>query len=294
MDPNKNSLINKIEKAVPTMSKGQKSIAAYILANYERAAYMTAARIGEDAGVSESTVVRFAMELGFDGYPHFQKVLQEELKVRLTSVQRMRASIKLTDNDDIPGAVLQSDLEKLKKTIETLDRKSFNLAVDLILGANKIYILGVRSAAPLAAFLGFYFNLVFDNVRLVHTTSVSEMFEQILPVTTGDVVIGISFPRYSKRTIKAMEYSRTTGATVIAITDKAGTPVADNADICLMAPSDMASFVDSLVAPLSLINALIVAIGYKRQAVVTKTLEKLERIWDEYDVYDKGDVADGR
>jgi DNA-binding MurR/RpiR family transcriptional regulator len=294
MDQIKNSLINKIEKAIPTMSKGQKSIASYILANYERAAYMTAARIGEDAGVSESTVVRFAMELGFDGYPHFQKVLQEELKVRLTSVQRMRASVKLTDNDDILGAVLQSDLEKLKKTIETLDRKTFNLAVDLILGANKIYILGVRSAAPLAAFLGFYFNLVFDNVRLVHTTSVSEMFEQILPVTSGDVVIGISFPRYSKRTIKAMEYSRTTGATVIAITDKAGTPVADSADICLLAPSDMASFVDSLVAPLSLINALIVAIGYKRQAIVTKTLEKLERIWDEYDVYDKGDVADGR
>jgi DNA-binding MurR/RpiR family transcriptional regulator len=294
MDSAKNSLINRIEKSIPTMSKGQKSIAAYILANYEHAAYMTAARIGDDAGVSESTVVRFAMEMGFEGYPHFQKALQEELKVRLTSVQRMRASMKLTDNDDILGAVLQSDLEKLKKTLETLDRKTFNLAVDLILSANKIYILGVRSAAPLAAFLGFYFNLVFDNVRLVHTTSVSEMFEQILPVTSGDVVIGISFPRYSKRTIKAMEYTRTTGATVIAITDKAGTPVADNADLCLLAPSDMASFVDSLVAPLSLINALIVAIGYKRQAVVTKTLEKLERIWDEYDVYDKGDVPDGR
>jgi DNA-binding MurR/RpiR family transcriptional regulator len=293
MDSAKSSLINKIARDLPTMSKGQKSIASYILANYERAAYMTAAKVGEDAGVSESTVVRFAMELGFEGYPHFQKALQEELKVRLTSVQRMRASMKLTDNDDILGAVLQSDLEKLKRTIEHIDRKSFNLAVDLILGANKIYILGVRSAAPLASFLGFYFNLVFDNVRLVHTTSVSEMFEQILPVTSGDVVIGISFPRYSKRTIKAMEYSRTTGATVIAITDKTGSPVAENADICLFAPSDMASFVDSLVAPLSLINALIVAIGYKRQAAVTQTLEKLERIWDEYDVYDKGDVTNG-
>jgi DNA-binding MurR/RpiR family transcriptional regulator len=293
MDAAKNSLMSKIEKAMPAMSKGQRSIAAYILSNYERAAYMTAARVGDESGVSESTVVRFAMELGFDGYPHFQKVLQDELKVRLTSVQRMRASIKLTDNDDILGAVLQSDLDKLRKTIEHIDRKSFNLAVDLILGANKIYILGVRSAAPLAAFLGFYFNLVFDNVRLVHTTSVSEMFEQILPVTSGDVVIGISFPRYSKRTIKAMEYSRTTGATVIAVTDKADTPVAEHADICLLAPSDMASFVDSLVAPLSLINALIVAIGYKRQDAVTKTLEKLERIWDEYDVYDKGDVPNG-
>ncbi len=180
-------------------------------------------------------------------------------------------------------------MEKLKRTLERIDRKSFNLAVDLILGANKIYILGVRSAAPLASFLGFYFNLIFDNVRLVHTTSVSEMFEQILPVTSGDVVIGISFPRYSKRTIKAMKYARSTGATVIAITDKADTPISDNADVCLMAPSDMTSFVDSLVAPLSVINALIAAIGYSRQEHVAQTLEKLERIWDEYDVYDKGE-----
>lgn len=290
MDTAKISLMSQIEKAMPKMSKGQKAIAAYILSHYEHAAYITAARIGDEAGVSESTVVRFAMELGFDGYPHFQKVLQEELKGRLTSVQRMKASAKLTDGDDILGAVLLSDLDKLKRTYERIDRQSFNKAVDLILGANKIFILGVRSAAPLASFLGFYFNLIFDNVRLVHTTSVSEMFEQILSVKTGDVVIGVSFPRYSKRTIKAMSYSRSTGATVIAITDKAGTPIADSADVCLLAPSDMTSFVDSLVAPLSVINALIAAIGFKKQEVVSQTLEKLERIWDEYQVYDKGEV----
>lgn len=290
MDSSQTSLISKIEKSMSEMSKGQKAIASFILKNYENAAYMTAARIGEDAGVSESTVVRFAMELGYEGYPHFQKVLQEELKVRLTSVQRMKASLKLTDKDDILGAVLLSDQEKLKRTYEKIDRKSFSQAVDLILGADKIYILGVRSSAPLASFLGFYFNLIFDNIRLVHTTSVSEQFEQILNVKTGDVVIGISFPRYSKRTIKAMAYSRSTGATVIAITDKAGTPIADNADVCLLAPSDMMSFVDSLVAPLSVINALIAAIGYKRMDIVTKQLEKLERVWDEYDVYDKGDL----
>lgn len=290
MDTAKISLMSQIEKAIPKMSKGQKAIAAYILSHYEHAAYITAARIGDEAGVSESTVVRFAMEMGFDGYPHFQKVLQEELKGRLTSVQRMKASAKLTDGDDILGAVLLSDLDKLKRTYERIDRQSFNKAVDLILGANKIFILGVRSAAPLASFLGFYFNLIFDNVRLVHTTSVSEMFEQILSVKTGDVVIGVSFPRYSKRTIKAMSYSRSTGATVIAITDKAGTPIADSADVCLLAPSDMTSFVDSLVAPLSVINALIAAIGFKKQEVVSQTLEKLERIWDEYQVYDKGEV----
>ncbi|MEA4888443.1 MAG: MurR/RpiR family transcriptional regulator [Clostridiaceae bacterium] len=290
MEPGKISLMNQIEKAIPQMSKGQKAIASYILSHYEHAAYITAAKIGEEAGVSESTVVRFAMELGFEGYPHFQKALQEELKGRLTSVQRMKVSAKLTDKDDILGSVLLSDVEKLKRTYEHIDRQSFNKAVDLILGANKIFILGVRSAAPLASFIGFYFNLIFDNVRLVHTTSVSEMFEQILSVKAGDVVIGVSFPRYSKRTIKAMSYSRSTGATVIAITDKAGTPIADSADVCLLAPSDMTSFVDSLVAPLSVINALIAAIGFKRQEVVSQTLEKLEHIWDEYEVYDKGEV----
>jgi DNA-binding MurR/RpiR family transcriptional regulator len=290
METVKTGLIGRIERVMPGMSKGQKAISAYILSHYEHAAYITAARIGEEAGVSESTVVRFAMEIGFEGYPHFQKALQEELKGRLTSVQRMQITAKLTDKDDILGAVLLSDLEKLKRTYERVDRQSFSRAVDLILAANKIYILGVRSAAPLASFLGFYFNLIFDNVRLVHTTSVSEMFEQILAVQAGDVVIGVSFPRYSKRTIKAMAYSRSTGATVIAITDKDGTPIADSADVRLLAPSDMASFVDSLVAPLSLINALIATIGYRRHEIVTQKLEKLERVWDEYEVYDKGDV----
>jgi len=291
MDRSKTSLINRIEQAIPQMSKGQKAIAAFILGHYEHAAYITAARIGEEAGVSESTVVRFAMELGFEGYPHFQKALQEELKGRLTSVQRMKVTARMGEKEDILSAVLLSDIEKLKRTYDRIDRVSFNRAVDLILSAGKIYILGVRSASPLASFLGFYFNLIFDNVRLVHTTSVSEMFEQILSVQTGDVVIGISFPRYSKRTIKAMAYARTTGATVVAITDKADNPIAASADVCLLAPSDMASFVDSLVAPLSVINALIATIGYRRQDVVAAKLEKLEHVWDEYDVYDKGDVT---
>jgi DNA-binding MurR/RpiR family transcriptional regulator len=291
MERSKNSLIGRIEEAVPRMSKGQKAIAAYILSHYERAAYITAAKMGDEAGVSESTVVRFAMEMGYEGYPHFQKALQEELKGRLTSVQRMHVTARRHEKEDILGAVLLSDMGKIKWTYEQIDRAAFNRAVDLILSAHKIYILGVRSAASLASFLGFYFNLIFDHVRLVHTTSVSEMFEQILSVQEGDVVIGISFPRYSKRTIKAMAYARSTGATVVAITDKSGTPISDSADVCLLAPSDMASFVDSLVAPLSVINALIATIGYKRSDVVSQKLEKLERVWDEYDVYDKGDVT---
>jgi len=285
----KTSLISQIEQAIPRMSKGQKAIARFILENDEDAAYLTAARMGEKAGVSESTVVRFAMELGYEGYPHFQKVFQEELKGRLTSVQRMRVMTKLTEKEDILGTVLLSDMEKLKKTYEQIDRKSFNEAVDLILTARKIYILGVRSAAPLASFLSFYFSLIFDNVHLVHTTSVSEIFEQILSIQEGDVMIGISFPRYSRRTIKAMAFSRASGATVIAMTDKEDNPISENADLCLLAPSDMASFVDSLVAPLSVINALIATIGYRREDVVTQKLEKLERVWDEYEVYDKGD-----
>lgn len=291
MEEKHQNLISKIEQNMPRMSKGQRAIAAYLLAHYEEAAYITAARIGVEAGVSESTVVRFAMELGFEGYPHFQKALQEEMKGRLTSVQRMRAADRLRKKDDVLGAVLLSDMDKIKQTFERIDRQIFDRAVDTILGAQKIYILGVRSAAPLASFLGFYFNLIFDHVRLVHTTSVSEMFEQILSVQEGDVVIGISFPRYSKRTIKAMNYARNSGATVIAITDKDKSPIADNADLALLAPSDMASFVDSLVAPLSVINALIAAIGYKKRDLVSERLEKLERVWDEYEVYDKGDVT---
>lgn len=291
MDGSKISLLTRIEQALPQMSKGQKAIAAFILKQYERAAYLTAARIGEEAGVSESTVVRFAMELGFEGYPHFQKVLQEELKVRLTAAQRLKASSRLADSPDILGTVLQADIDKLRQTYERLDRDSFEKAVTTIMNARKIYILGVRSAAPLAAFLGFYFNLIFDNIRLVHTTSVSEMFEQILSVREGDVVIGVSFPRYSRRTIKAMTYSRDCGATVIAITDKADTPISNNADLCLLAPSDMMSFVDSLVAPLSVINALIAALTIRMKDHVSETLEKLEHIWDEYEVYDKGDLT---
>lgn len=290
MEGQKYNIFSVIESSLPQMSKGQKSIAQFIMTNYERAAHMTAARIGKEANVSESTVVRFATELGFSGFPTFQNKLREDLKVKLTSVERLNTSAYVSESGNIPKSVLLSDLDKLKMTIEEMDYDSFNQAVDLIMNAKRIFILGVRSSAPLAAFLGFYFNLMFENVRLVHTTSVSEMFEQILSAGKGDVVIGISFPRYSKRTIKAMQYSRDAGAKVIAITDKSENPVAKSADCSLLAPSDMASFVDSLVAPLSLINALIVDIGMKNRIHIAETFVKLEHIWDEYGVYDKGEI----
>jgi len=237
-------------------------------------------------GVSESTVVRFAIELGFDGYPKLQKALREIIKSKLTSAQRLEVSSTQIDPENVMKSVLQADMNKLRVTLEEADEKSFNAIVDVILNARRIYILGVRSSAPLASFLGFYFNLIFENVRLVHTTSVSEMFEQIVNARAGDVVIGISFPRYSRRTAKALEFVSKQGATVVAITDNQNSPLARYADYCLFARSDMASFVDSLVAPLSMINALIVAIGLKRKEQIHATLEKLEKLWEEYQIYE--------
>ncbi len=288
-----NDLINIIQQKYDDFSKGQKLIANYIVNHYDKAAYVTAAKLGDIVGVSESTVVRFAIELGFDGYPKLQKVLQELIKSKLTAVQRIEVSSNRINEDNILKSVLQSDMDKIKITLEQIDNSDFNNIVETILGAKRIFILGVRSSAPLASFLGFYFNLIFDNVRLVHTTSVSEMFEQIIRAQEGDVVIGVSFPRYSKRTIKAMQFAKKQGVKTIALTDSAESPVAKSADMSLLARSDMASFVDSLVAPLSLINALIVAIGMRRKNEVYSTFEKLEKIWDEYQVYEKDEAYNG-
>ncbi len=281
------NLIKEMKGKYSSFSKGQKLIASYIIDHYDKAAFMTAAKLGEEVGVSESTVVRFAIEMGYDGYPKLQKMLREVIKSKLTSAQRLEVSSAQIDSESVLKSVLQSDLNKIRTTLEEADSVTFNAIVEEILQADKIYILGVRSSAPLASFLGFYFNLIFENVRLVHTTSVSEMFEQIVNAKKGDVVLGISFPRYSKRTSKAMEFARNQGATVIGITDNESSPLAICSKYSLFARSDMASFVDSLVAPLSMINALIVAIGLKRKEKIHTTLEKLEKIWDEYQVYEK-------
>ncbi len=285
-------LIQYIKDRFDGLSKGQKVIAKYIMDHYEEAAFMTAAKLGEAVGVSESTVVRFAIEIGFDGYPEFQKMLRELVKSKLTAIQRIEISSKRIIGDNILKSVLQSDMEKIKLTLEEIDLNSFNNAVESLLNARKIYILGVRSSASLASFLGFYFNLIFDNVRLVHTTSVSEMFEQIIRAQKGDVVVGISFPRYSRRTIKAMQFAKSKEATVIAITDSKDSPIAAHADHVLLARSDMASFADSLVAPLSVINALIVAVGMRRQREVYEIFENLEKIWYEYQVYETYESED--
>lgn len=282
-----NDLITKIQSELPGFSKGQKQIARFILEHYDKAAFMTASRLGVTVGVSESTVVRFATELGYDGYPHLQRALQEMIRNKLTSVQRMEVAGDRMGGRDVLQTVLHADTDMIRVTLDEIDRDAFQGAVDALMGAKRIYILGVRSSSALASFLGFYFNLLFENVTLVHTNSVREIFEQVLRVGPGDVLFGISFPRYSKRTLSAMKYARDRGARVIALTDSQLSPLARVADHVLLARSDMASFVDSLVAPLSVINALIVAVGMSRRDEIEHTFNKLERIWEEYDVYEK-------
>ena len=280
-------ILSVIQSNMNGFSKGQKLIANFILESYDKAAFMTASRLGKTVNVSESTVVRFAAELGYDGYPAMQKALQEMIRNKLTSIQRIEVSNDRIGDQDILSMVTQSDIEKIRMTMEETDRRSFSQAVDAIVAARRIYILGIRSAAAISSFLGFYFNLIFPDVVVIHATSVSEVFEQLLRIGPDDVIIGISFPRYSRRTVKAMQFARDRGATVVAITDSEVSPLAPTADHTLMAKSDMASFVDSLVAPLSLVNALIVALGRKLNNDLSATFGALEKIWDEYEVYEK-------
>lgn len=283
-------ILNTIQNDMSRFSKGQKQIANFILTSYDKAAFMTASKLGRTVNVSESTVVRFAAELGFDGYPSMQKALQEMIRNKLTSIQRIEVSRDRIGDQDIMSMVMQSDIEKIRMTLEDTDRYSFNAAVEKIAKAERIYVLGIRSAGALADFLAFYFRYMFDRVVSIDTSAMSEVFEQILHIGSGDVFIGLSFPRYSKRTVKAMKYAKDRGATVIAITDSKASPLNAYADVALLAKSDMASFVDSLVAPLSLVNALIVAVSRIRSSQVEKTLGDLEQMWTEYDVYEKPDA----
>ncbi len=279
-------LLKLIEEKMSDFSKGQRLIAGYVLEHYDKAAYLTAARLGAIVGVSESTVVRFAIELGYAGYPEFQHSLQEIIRNRLTSFQRIEVTNSLIGDGNVLDKVLLSDAEKIRRTMEEIDHESFERAVDCIARAQTVYIIGVRSSSSLAGFLNYNLRMIFDDVRFVQTTSGSEMFEQIMRVGQGDVMIAISFPRYSKRIINAVEYARTKGADVVALTDSKLSPIAAFADQLLIAQSDMASFVDSLVAPLSIINAMVVALSRKKQDELTERLRVLEEVWERYEVYD--------
>ena len=290
------NLLSRMNTQDHKFSKGQKKLVSYITDNYDKAAFFTAAKLGETVGVSESTVVRFAIHLGYKGYPEFQKALEELVRNKLNSIQRMEVTYGRVPQSEILDTVLRADIEKIKLTMENIDHNAFELAVETILEAKSIYIVGIRSCAPLASFLGFYFNLLFDNVHLMHTNSSSELFEQMIHISKDDVIIGISFPRYSMRTLKALEFANNRNAKVITLTDSIHSPMNLYSSCNLIARSDMASIVDSLVAPLSVINALVVALCMRKQREVTATLEDLEKIWDEYQVYNNDEInlADGK
>lgn len=282
-------ILSVLQSKASTFSKGQRLLARYITEAYDKAAFMTASRLGKTVGVSESTVVRFATELGYDGYPCMQKAMQEMVLNRLTSVQRIEVTSDRIGNQDVVSMVLQSDADKLRQTAEILDRKEFASAVKAILEADRIYVMGARSAAPLANFLGYYLKFMFSNVHVVTVSGCSEMFEKVIDINADDVVIAFSFPRYSAATAKGAQYCRTTGAKVIGITDSRLSPLGEHCDHVLLAKSDMVSLVDSIVAPLSVVNALLVALASGREQSLAKTFDTLEQVWEEYNVYEKRD-----
>lgn len=275
---------------MPKFSKSQKIISKYIIENYDKAAYMTASKLGATVSVSESTVVRYAIELGFDGYPEFQHALQEIVRTKLTSFQRMEVTNNLIGDGDVLSKVLSSDIDKIKRTLDDIDRAAFEKAVDVLVGAKHIYILGLGSASVLARSLNLSMRMIFDDIKLIQAASAADIYEQMITVSEGDVVVAISFPRYSKKVVNAVAFAKNSGADVIALTDSPASPIAASADQTLFARSDMASFADSLVAPLSVINALVVAVSRKKQNELSVRLQQLEKIWEEYNIYDTNQV----
>jgi len=284
------NLLMRINQQFKKLSKGQKRLATYITDNYDKAVFLTAAKLGKEVGVSESTTVRFATQLGYRGYPEFHHALEDLVRNKLNSIQRMEATYERVPQSEILRTVLQSDIDKIKRTMDNLEHDTFELAVETLLKAKTIYIIGIRSCAPLANFLSFYLNLIFDDVRLIQTNSASEIFEQMIRINDKDVVVGISFPRYSMRTLKAMEFANNRNANVITLTDSIHSPMNLYSSCNLIARSDMVSIADSLVAPLSVVNALVVALCMKKQKEVVDTLESMEKIWDEYQVYSKDEI----
>lgn len=280
-------LLSRIESMMSDFSKGQKRIARYIEEHYDKAAFMTASKLGATVGVSESTVVRFAGELGYEGYPELQKAMQEMIRSKLTSVQRMEVTSARIGDADVLDSVLNQDIDKIRRTLEETSHEEFYCAVDVIIGARRVYIVSARSSAALGSFLGYYFSLIFENVSILTAASEAEIYEQMFRIEPDDCVIGISFPRYSKMAVKAMRFACDRGARVIALTDSMMSPLVQPADHVLLARSDMASVVDSLVAPLSLINALIVATALRKKEEVSTTFSRLEQIWEQYEVYEK-------
>ncbi len=284
-----NDILSVLQERATTFSKGQRAIARYITESYDKAAFMTASKLGRTVGVSESTVVRFAVELGYDGYPTMQKAMQEMVLNRLTSVQRIEVANDRIGDQDILSLVLQSDMEQLRKTVSSVDRKDFSAAVNAILDARRIYVLGVRSASALASFLGYYLNLMFEDVHTITASGTGQVLEKLISAGPDDVVIAFSYPRYSTSTVTGASFCHSKGAKIVAMTDSRTSPLGQTSDFVLQTKSDMASLVDSLVAPLSVVNALVVALAARREEKLAKTFSRLEEIWEKYQVYEKQD-----
>lgn len=284
MNEKRDDLMRTIQSKFQRLSKGQKLIAEFILKSYDKAAFMTAAKLGESVGVSESTVVRFAIEIGFEGYPELQKALHELVRVRLTAVQRLEMTNSLVSSENALKGVLKADMENIRATLEKINETTFEAFVDSLFEARNIYIVGLRSSNALAEFAAFYLDLLLENVKSLNP-GVSDIFEQMLKINEKDLIIGIGFPRYSNKTIQALDFAKERGATILAITDSLLSPLAGRADISLIAQSNMASFVDSLVAPLSVINALIISVGMRRKEHVGEIFSTLEAIWSKHDIY---------
>ena len=282
-------LIKAIREKLPNLSKSHKIIAKYVIEHPDSAAYLTATKLGAVSGVSEPTVVRFAIEMGFKGYPEMQKALKEQMRTSMTSVQRVAAADSIISDGDVLSKIMNSDAEKIKMTLSEVKREDFDRAVKMITEAKNVYIMGIRSASMLASFFAYHLNIILNNVTILDMTSAGEMLERLMWITEDDVFIGISFPRYSKRTRNAVEFARKRGANILALTDSIASPIAEKADCTLIAKSDMASFVDSLVAPLSIINAITVAVSMNKKEQLSGHLNELEKIWDEYNVYEKVD-----
>ena len=276
-----------IKSLYSSFSKGQKKIADAILNDYDKAAYMTAANLGKMVGVSESTVVRFANELGFDGYSEFQRAVQELVRTKLTPNQRIEVTKKRLGGGNVLESVMESDVQKIRYTLDKINKDSFLGAVDSILSAGRIYVMGARSAEPIAMMLKYNLSLILDNVTLVKPSSTAEIFEQLISIGKDDLLIAFSFTRYSSKIVNAVKYERYNGARVVVFTDSEISPIAEYADFLLTAQSDMASFMDSFVAPISIINAIIVEITGRREKEITERFDKLEKVWDEYEVYTK-------
>ena len=284
-----NDILSVLQERATTFSKGQRAIARYITESYDKAAFMTASKLGRTVGASESTVVRFAVELGYDGYPTMQKAMQEMVLNRLTSVQRIEVANDRIGDQDILSLVLQSDMEQLRKTVSSVDRKDFSAAVNAILDARRIYVLGVRSASALASFLGYYLNLMFEDVHTITASGTGQVLEKLISAGPDDVVIAFSYPRYSTSTVTGASFCHSKGAKIVAMTDSRTSPLGQTSDFVLQTKSDMASLVDSLVAPLSVVNALVVALAARREEKLAKTFSRLEEIWEKYQVYEKQD-----